>query len=105
MAIDTRGLDTIPSIRPGQAVVEAGVTRAQLTDTGLIQGRVPPCLTNYPHPPVDGTLSAGDIGRAVQRYGMQVDTVQELQVVTGTGEPVTASREHERELIEAVPAG
>ncbi|MGW3043716.1 FAD-binding protein [Kitasatospora sp. NPDC001159] len=105
IAIDARGLDKVISIRPGQAVVEAGATWAQLTDAGLAQGWVPPCLTDYLHLSVGGTLSVGGIGGAVQRYGMQVDTVEELQVVTGTGELVTASRTRNRELFEAVLAG
>jgi FAD/FMN-containing dehydrogenase len=105
IAIDARGLDKIVSIRPGQAVVEAGATWAQLTDAGLAQGWVPPCLTDYLHLSIGGTLSVGGIGGAVQHYGMQVDTVRELEVVTGTGELVTASRERNRELFEAVLAG
>ncbi|MFH8383857.1 FAD-binding protein [Kitasatospora sp. NPDC018058] len=105
IAIDARGLDKVVSIRPGRAVVEAGATWAQLTDAGLKEGWVPPCLTDYLHLSVGGTLSVGGIGGAVQHYGMQVDTVEELQVVTGTGELVTASRTRDRELFEAVPAG
>ncbi|MER6302012.1 FAD-binding protein [Kitasatospora sp. NPDC001539] len=105
IAIDARGLSGIVSVQPGRAVVEAGVTWAQLVDAGLALGWVPPVLTDYLHLSVGGTLSVGGIGGAVQRYGMQVDTVQELEVVTGTGELVTASPTRNGELFEAVLAG
>ncbi|MFJ2188988.1 FAD-binding protein [Kitasatospora sp. NPDC087861] len=105
IAIDARGLSRIVSVEPGRAVVEAGATWAQLTDAALAQGWAPPCLTDYLHLSVGGTLSVGGIGGAVQRHGLQADTVQELQVVTGTGELVTASPERNRELFEAVLAG
>ncbi|MFH9352417.1 FAD-binding protein [Kitasatospora sp. NPDC017646] len=105
IAIDARGLDEVVSIRPGEAVVEAGATWAQLADAALAQGWMPPVLTDYLHLSVGGTLSVGGIGGAVQHHGLQTDTVRELQVVTGTGELVTASRERNRELFEAVLAG
>ncbi|WBP90968.1 FAD-binding protein [Kitasatospora cathayae] len=105
IAIDARGLDTIVSVRPGEAVVQAGATWAQLTDAALAKGWIPPALTDYLHLSVGGTLSVGGIGGAVQHHGLQTDTVRELQVVTGTGELVTASRKNNRELFEAVLAG
>ncbi|MFE3506161.1 FAD-binding protein [Kitasatospora sp. NPDC059160] len=105
IAIDARGLNRVISIRPGEAVVETGATWAQLVDAGLAKGWVPPVLTDYLHLSVGGTLSVGGIGGAVQHHGLQTDTVRELQVVTGTGELVTASRGRNRELFEAVLAG
>ncbi|MFJ9776405.1 FAD-binding protein [Kitasatospora sp. NPDC101157] len=105
IAVDARGLSRVVSVRPGEAVVEAGATWAQLTDAALTQGWMPPVLTDYLHLSVGGTLSVGGIGGAVQHHGLQTDTVRELEVVTGTGELVTASRERNRELFEAVLAG
>jgi FAD/FMN-containing dehydrogenase len=105
IAIDARGLSKVVSVRPGRAVVEAGATWAQVVEAGLAVGWVPPCLTDYLHLSVGGTLSVGGIGGAVQRHGLQADRVLELQVVTGTGELVTASPTRERELFEAVLAG
>ncbi|MGW7444656.1 FAD-binding protein [Kitasatospora sp. NPDC054795] len=105
VAIDARGLSKVVSVRPGRAVVEAGATWAQVTEAGLAAGWVPPVLTDYLHLSVGGTLSVGGIGGGVQRHGMQVDNVLELDVVTGTGELVTASPTRNRELFEAVLAG
>ncbi|SOB78865.1 FAD-binding protein [Streptomyces sp. 1331.2] len=105
IAIDARGLSEIVSVRPGRAVVEAGVTWAQVVDAGLAAGWVPPCLTDYLHLSVGGTLSVGGIGGGVQRHGLQTDQVLELDVVTGAGELVTASPTRNRDLFEAVLAG
>ncbi|MER5351043.1 FAD-binding protein [Kitasatospora sp. NPDC002551] len=105
VAIDARGLDRIVRITPGRAVVEAGVTWAQLTDAALAQGWMPPSLTDYLHLSVGGTLSVGGIGGGVQRHGFQTDTVESVDVVTGTGELVTASASANRELFEAVLGG
>ncbi|MFE4977126.1 FAD-binding protein [Kitasatospora sp. NPDC056651] len=105
IAIDARGLSGVVSVRAGRAVVGAGTTWAQVTEAGLAQGWVPPVLPDYLHLSVGGTLSVGGIGGGVQRYGMQVDNVLELDVVTGTGELVTASPTRNRELFEAVLAG
>ncbi|MEU8925808.1 FAD-binding protein [Kitasatospora sp. NPDC048545] len=105
IAIDARGLSQVVSVRPGRAVVEAGATWAQVVEAGLAVGWVPPCLTDYLHLSVGGTLSVGGIGGAVQRFGLQADRVLELEVVTGTGELVTASPARNRELFEAVLGG
>ncbi|MFF2041092.1 FAD-binding protein [Kitasatospora sp. NPDC058170] len=105
IAVDARGLDRIVSVTPGRAVVEAGVTWARLTDAALAEGWMPPCLTDYLHLSVGGTLSVGGIGGGVQRYGLQADTVESIDIVTGTGRLVTASADCERELFEAALAG
>ncbi|MFJ9692498.1 FAD-binding protein [Kitasatospora sp. NPDC101183] len=105
IAIDARGLSRIVSVRPGRAVVEAGATWAQLTDAALATGWAPPCLTDYLHLSIGGTLSVGGIGGGVRHHGLQTDTVESVQVVTGTGELVEASRERHRDLFEAVLAG
>ncbi|MFF7995005.1 FAD-binding protein [Kitasatospora xanthocidica] len=105
IAVDARGLSRVVSVRPGRAVVEAGATWAQVVEAGLAVGWVPPCLTDYLHLSVGGTLSVGGIGGGVQRFGLQADRVLELEVVTGTGELVTASPARNRELFEAVLAG
>ncbi|MFE7564069.1 FAD-binding protein [Kitasatospora sp. NPDC057500] len=105
VAIDSRPLNRIIRIAHGRAVVEAGVTWAQLTDAALAQGWLPPSLTDYLHLSIGGTLSVGGIGGGVQRHGFQVDTVESVDVVTGTGELVTASPSSNRELFDAVLGG
>ena len=54
---------------------------------------------------VGGTLSVGGIGTTSIRYGAQVDTVSELDVVTGDGRLVTCSPARESELFNMVLGG
>ncbi|MEC4019679.1 FAD-binding protein [Streptomyces sp. H27-D2] len=105
ISIDARGLSKVCSISSTSAVVEAGVTWAQLTDAALAQDKTPPALTDYLHLSVGGTLSVGGVGGTVQKYGLQVDTVQSVDVVTGDGQLVTASSSTRPDLFNAVLAG
>src|SRR5258708_39732485 len=54
---------------------------------------------------VGGTLSVGGIGTTTIHHGAQVDTVTELDVVTGDGRLVTCSSDRESELFNMVLAG
>ena len=105
IAIDSRGLSRIHQITATSAVVDAGVTWAQLTDAALAQGRSPVGLTDYLHLSVGGTISVGGIGGTVQKYGLLCDTVEEIQIVTGKGELVTASARDRAPLFFAALAG
>lgn len=105
IAIDSRGLSHIHQITATSAVVDAGVTWAQLTDAALAQGRSPVGLTDYLHLSVGGTISVGGIGGTVQKYGLLCDTVEEIQIVTGKGELVTASARDRAPLFFAALAG
>ncbi|HEX3789696.1 MAG TPA: FAD-binding protein [Pseudonocardiaceae bacterium] len=66
---------------------------------------VPPVLTGYPHVTVAGTHSAGGWGDASFRYGAQVDNCTALEVVTGTGERLRCTAEHNAELFGHVLGG
>jgi cytokinin dehydrogenase len=105
IAIDARGLSTIHAIDSDVADVDAGVTWAELTDAGAARGLTPPMLTDFIHLSIGGTLSVGGIGGTMQHAGAQVDTVRELQVVTGEGDLVTCSRRKRPGLFNAVLAG
>ena len=54
---------------------------------------------------VGGTLSAGGVGTTSHRYGAQVGQVEQLDVVTGTGERVRCSATRNVELFDAVRSG
>ncbi|MGW4898397.1 FAD-binding protein [Kitasatospora sp. NPDC004240] len=105
ISIDARALDRILHLGGGRAVVEAGVTWARLTDAALPAGWMPPCLPDYLHLSIGGTLSVGGIGGGVQKHGLSVDTVESIDLVTGTGELVTASADSHRDLFEAALGG
>ncbi len=65
----------------------------------------PADLDRLPGTVVGGTLSVGGIGGASPHYGAQVDTVLELEVVTGAGRRIRCSPGRHLELFQAVLAG
>jgi cytokinin dehydrogenase len=105
IVIDMNALNKIHSIGADRAVAEAGVVWSQLLQKTLFQGLTPPVLTDYIELSIGGTLTVGGIGGATHRYGLQVDNVWELQVVTGEGKLETCSQFQNRDLFEAVLAG
>lgn len=104
IAIDMSPLNEI-SIAGQHADVGAGAHWSAVFDAATARGATPPVFTDYVHLSVGGTLSAGGIGGASQRFGVQADNVLELEVVTGRGERVRCSRAIHRDLFEAVLAG
>jgi cytokinin dehydrogenase len=105
IAIDARGLATIHAVGRTVADVDAGVTWAELVAAAAAHGLTPPMLTDFVHLSIGGTLSVGGTGGTMQRVGAQVDNVRALTVVTGEGDVVSCSRQHRRDLFEAVLAG
>ena len=91
VVIDSRPLSAI-AVSGRTAVVEAGATWGAVIDAALQHGLTPPVMTDYVGLSVGGTLAVGGIGGASQRDGLQVDTVRQLEVVTGTGELVRCRR-------------
>lgn len=102
--IDMRSLNAIHEVNQDHAVVDAGVDWLQLTTVANIHGLTPPALTGFLGLSIGGTLSLGGVPPAIQS-GAQVDSVIELEVVTGTGELRRCSAEQDKELFEAVLAG
>jgi cytokinin dehydrogenase len=102
VVVDSRTLHQIHEIRRDRAVVDAGVTWLELVTATVARGLTPPVFTDYIELSVGGTVSVGGIGGTTQTYGMQVDTVLELEVVTGEGELVRCSPARNRALFEAV---
>lgn len=105
IAVDPRPLAAIFEIRPGVADVGAGARWSEVFDAAAATGQTPPVLNDYMHLSVGGTLSIGGIGGRIQKFGAQVDNVLEIEVVTGRGERVTASRTRSAELFRAVLGG
>jgi hypothetical protein len=105
VVLDMRGLGTVHEVRPDRVVVDAGATWREVLDATLPRGRTPPVLTDYLDVTVGGTLSAGGVGGASHRYGVQADHVLALEVVTPAGEVVRCSPEENRALFDAVRAG
>ncbi|KAJ4769832.1 Cytokinin oxidase/dehydrogenase [Rhynchospora pubera] len=64
----------------------------------LKHGLMPRIFTDYLYATVGGTLSNAGIGGQAFRQGPQISNVYELDVITGTGEIVTCSRDREPDL-------
>lgn len=85
--------------------VGAGAVWSKVLTASLAEGLTPPVFTDYIELSIGGTLSVGGFGGATHQYGAQVDTVIDLDVVTGTGETVTCSAECDADLFHAALAG
>jgi hypothetical protein len=85
--------------------VEAGARWSSVLGATLPHGLTPPVFTDYLELSVGGTLSVGGVGGASPHYGSQVDTVMELEVVTGAGQRVVCSPTQAPDLFYAVLAG
>ncbi|MFJ9210563.1 FAD-binding protein [Streptomyces sp. NPDC102264] len=105
ISIDSRGLSKIVSIGANTAVVEAGVTWHQLTEAALAKGKMPPAMPDYMHLSIGGTISVGGIGGTVGTYGLAVDTIESIDIVTGAGQLLTASPAVRPDLFNAALAG
>ena len=86
--------------------VQPGAFWANVATAAIPRGLTPPVfLATCMGVTVGGTLSVGGIGTNSIHRGAQVDTVTELDVVTGDGRLVTCSAEREAELFEMTLAG
>lgn len=106
LVIETEPLDRI-TIADGRATVGAGVLWRDLIKAAYAAGFVPPTVTGYTALSVGGTLSVGGVGGIAgsTKGGAQVDSVRQLEVVTGAGDVVTCSMTQHRDLFEVVLAG
>lgn len=85
IVIDTSTLATIHSVGPAGADVDAGVVWRDLISATVAVGYTPTTTTSFIGLSVGGTLSNAGVGGEEPRYGMQIDNVLELEVVTGLG--------------------
>jgi hypothetical protein len=104
LLIENGTLNTIHSIGPDGADVDAGVRWRDLVTAAVGQGLTPPIITGYTKLSVGGTLSVGGVSGLLD-HGAQVDTVQELEVVTGAGEIHRCSEQQHADLFEVCLAG
>jgi len=96
----------LPPDPSGRTVdVEGGVIWRDLVRALAPRHLVPPVLTNNLSVTVGGTLAIGGLGLTSFKYGTQGDNVQELDVVTGTGEKITCDRKRNSDLFWGSLAG
>ncbi|MFI5534882.1 FAD-binding protein [Nocardia sp. NPDC051900] len=84
----------------GESLIEvpAGISWHGLERHLNRRGRTAPVLPNYLRMSVGGTLSVGGAGVDSVRYGMQVDHVERIQLIDGTGSSRWCSRTDHPEL-------
>ena len=105
IVLDTRGLDRVQPAGPELVRAQGGAQWSQVLDALRGTRRLPPVLVDIGEATVGGTLSAGGVGSTSHRYGAQVGQVEQLEVVTGTGERVRCSPVRNEGLFNAVRSG
>jgi len=104
IVVDSR---TLNGVKLGAGVVDAqgGASWEEVTRATLAQGLTPPAMGDTMTLSVGGILSAGGISNSSHLFGAVVDTVEELDVLTGAGDLLTCSPQRNRELFELAIAG
>ncbi len=95
LIIDTRGLHDIESLDPttGRAVVQPGVVQAVLSTAGATHGwRFGPDPSTTDRCTVGGMIGNNACGPRALGYGRTSESVEGLQLITGTGEHLTLER-------------
>ncbi|MFJ9373423.1 FAD-binding protein [Streptomyces sp. NPDC101455] len=105
VVIDMSAMNRILAVQDDRVIVEAGARWRDVLAATLPRGLTPPVLTGHPDASVGGVLCTGGIGGASHRHGLVSDAVLELQVVTGAGDHVTCSAEHDADLFHLSLAG
>lgn len=105
IVVNMASLAQIHEINAHDALVDAGVRWQDLVAATFAVGKSPPTLTDYTGLSVGGTLSVGGIGGQSHQWGLQVENVIELEVVTGTGELVVCSSRRNPRLFDLVRGG
>ncbi len=103
--IDMRTLGAVHEVGPGGAVVDAGARWSAVLGASLPAGLTPRVLTDYLETSAGGTLSVGGIGGATHRFGLQIDNVEALEVVTGEGKLVRCSPSERPSLFQSALGG
>lgn len=105
IVIDSGNLNAV-QVEPGSLDAQPGAFWTNVATASLAKGVTPPVfLATCLGVSVGGTLSVGGIGSNSIHHGAQVDTVTEMDVVTGDGRLMTCSADREGELFNMVLAG
>lgn len=105
VVLDTTCLDRVQPAGPEVVRAQGGAQWGKVVDSLRGARRLPRVLPDIGEVTVGGTLSAGGFGTTSHRYGAQVGQVEQLDVVTGTGERVRCSASRNVELFDAVRSG
>lgn len=105
IAIDSASLNAVTVEPPGTVYAQVGATWNDVTHATLAHGLTLPALGDTMSLSVGGILSAGGISNSSHRFGAVIDSVMELDIVTGAGELVNCSPDRNRELFELTLGG
>ena len=105
VVLDTRGLNRIQPLGPELVRAQGGAQWGQVVDALRGTRRLPRVLVDIGEVTIGGTLAAGGVGTTSHRYGAQVGQVEQLEVVTGTGERVRCSATRNKDLFDAARSG
>ncbi len=105
LALDMTELNRVQLLERGLVRAQGGASWGKIVDTLHGTQQLPPVLADIAEVTVGGTLSAGGWGTTSHRYGMQIEHVEQLEVVTGTGARMRCSRTENADLFNAVRAG
>ena len=104
IVVDSSTLNTV-KLGGGMVDAQAGALWEDVTRATVAQGHTPPAMGDTMTLSVGGILSAGGISNSSHRFGAVVDTVEELDVVTGAGDLLMCSPQRNREVFETALAG
>jgi hypothetical protein len=102
--VDISSLDEILEIDVAQrrCVAEPGVSFAQLARATLAHGLLPKVVPELEGITIGGAVAGCSIEAMSYKYGGFHDNCLEYEVVSGTGEVVTCSKEHEPDVFEMI---
>jgi cytokinin dehydrogenase len=104
IVIDSSTLNRV-TLAGASVDAQAGALWGEVFGATLAHGLTPPVLGTCPKLSVGGILSAGGFSNSSHIHGGIVDTVEELEVVTGDGRLITCSPQNNAELFYMVLAG
>jgi len=107
-AVDVSALDGVIALDEGAALlhVEPSVPQDELARLALARGWVPAVVPEFPGITAGGAFSGGGIESTSHRAGSVLDTVAEIDVITGDGTFLPGvSRAHHPDLFAAAATG
>ncbi len=105
VVLDTTCLNRVQPVGSELVRAQGGARWGDVVDALKGARRLPPVLVDIGEATVGGTLAAGGIGTTSHRHGAQVEQVEQLEVVTGTGERIRCSPTQNAGLFNAVRSG
>ena len=105
IVVDSSTLSAVKLTGPRTVDAQAGASWNAVTRATLAHGLTPPAMGDTMTLSVGGILSAGGVSNSSHLFGAVVDNVEELDVVTGSGELVTCSPQRNSKLFDLALAG